>query len=76
MKKKVSVNQDLCISCSTCWVLDPNHFAQGDDGKAKVKNGPDDNNLATSKIVDDGADADDAAASCPVGAITIEEEEE
>ncbi len=74
MAKKVKVNQDLCIACSTCWVLDSAHFAQGADGKAKVKNGNDDTDLQVEKVVTDDAGVSDAIASCPVGAITEEEE--
>lgn len=74
MAKKVKVSQDLCIACSTCWVIDPAHFAQGSDGKAKVKNGNNDTDLQIEKVVTDDTGIGDAIASCPVGAITEEEE--
>ena len=72
MKKKIKVNQDLCIACSTCWALDPAHFGAGDDGKALVKNGESDTELAKEKVVDTCGACEDAKASCPVGAITTE----
>ena len=75
MKKRISVNQNLCIACSTCWVLDPNHFAQGSDGKAKIRDGQNDNDLQLVKTVTDDTGASDAAVSCPVGAIMIEDME-
>lgn len=74
MAKKVKVDQDLCISCSTCWVLDADHFIQGDDGKAKVIDGQDDENPEVEKVVKSDDGLEDAAASCPVGAISVEDE--
>ena len=75
MKKRISVSQSPCISCSTCWILDPNHFAQGNDGKALVRDGQDDSDLQSMKIVTDDTGVADATASCPVGAITVEDVE-
>jgi len=72
MAKKVKVNQDLCISCSTCWVLDSAHFGQGTDGKAKVKNGTDDLDLQVEKEISEEGTLESAVSSCPVGAITVE----
>ncbi|MDO5330376.1 MAG: ferredoxin [Bacillota bacterium] len=54
MPKKV--NKDLCIGCGACVGLCPAVFSFDDEGKAEAA------------PVEDGA-ADDAQASCPVGAI-------
>ena len=64
MAKKVQVSQDLCIGCGLCNSLVPSVFEMGDDGLAK----------ATVDVVADADDAavEDAAASCPVAAITVE----
>ena len=75
MAKTVKVNQDLCISCSTCWVLNPTNFAQGADGKAKVKKGSNDDALATEALIEEDGGVEDAKNSCPVGAISVSEEE-
>ncbi len=61
MAKKVTVDQSLCIGCGLCNSIVPDVFVIGDDGLAKA-------------VVDttDNADVDDAAGSCPVGAIVVE----
>lgn len=66
MAKKATVNKDTCIGCGLCTGVAPDIFAIGDDGKSDV-------------ILDGGevpaeleAAADDAAAQCPVQAITVE----
>ncbi len=59
--KKVSVDQGLCIGCGLCNSIAPAVFEIGDDGLAK----------AIVDVTDDSA-ADEAAASCPVTAITVE----
>ncbi|MGE5483780.1 MAG: ferredoxin [Ignavibacteriales bacterium] len=56
------VDKDLCISCGLCPEICPGVFEIGDSEKARVK---------------DDADysagcAQEAADSCPVGAITVE----
>lgn len=54
MPKKV--NKDLCIGCGMCVGVAPDTFSFDDDGKAVAAD------------VEDAA-ADEAMASCPVGAI-------
>jgi ferredoxin len=58
---KPKVNEDLCIGCGTCESLCPNAFKM-EDGKSVVK-------------VEECGDCNcqEAADSCPVNAITIEE---
>lgn len=66
-KFKVVVDQDKCIGCNTCPLIDPEVFEM-DTGtyKAKVKRQPD--------SISDSVNT--AVISCPVGAISIVEEKE
>lgn len=65
MAKKVILDQNKCIGCNTCPLLDPDVFEMDTTiYKAKVKAQPATITPATQTAVD----------SCPVGAITIEEE--
>ena len=57
---KVRVNKDLCVGCGLCTSMAPSVFEFDDDGKAKAV------------VEDAGAEAQDAAASCPVQAIEVE----
>ena len=55
----VKVNQEKCIGCSMCAGMCPETFVMGASGKAEVIN-------------DETTDgAKNAAANCPVGAITV-----
>ncbi|MFW5918752.1 MAG: ferredoxin [Halanaeroarchaeum sp.] len=63
----VEVDQDTCISDQVCAATSPDVFEMGDDGKAYVVDG-------MSEV--EGADLDmarEAAAACPVDAITIDD---
>lgn len=63
MSKKVVVNQETCIGCNTCPLIDPETFELDTSTyKAKVKKQPE-------NITDNVKSAVD---SCPVGAISIE----
>lgn len=57
----IKVDKDLCIGCGTCVALCPNTFQLDANGKSEVTN------------QDDKECAKNAAASCPVQAITVEE---
>ncbi|HNV05436.1 MAG TPA: ferredoxin [Petrotogaceae bacterium] len=59
---KVFVDKDACIGCGVCENLCPDVFKVGDDGKAEA--------IAPQT---DAPCAKDAADSCPVQAISIEE---
>lgn len=61
MAKKVTVNKDACVGCGACTAIAPDVLTIGDDGIAEP-------------IVAETDDAavEDAAASCPVGAIELE----
>lgn len=58
---KVRVNKDACIGCGLCASL-CEAFGIGDDGLAEVVN--------EAAAAEDAVN--DAAASCPVGAIEVE----
>lgn len=63
--KKVIVNQDTCIGCNTCTLIDPDTFELDQNTfKAQVKKQPDTIGQATQTAKD----------ACPVGAISIIEE--
>lgn len=64
MTKNIKINQDSCIGCNTCAALNPDIFELDSTiYKAKVKQQPAE---ITNAIID-------TVASCPVSAITIEE---
>jgi len=65
MSKKVIINQDTCIGCNTCPLIDPDTFElNATTFKAVVKKQP---AAITDKITS-------AVSSCPVNAISIIEE--
>jgi len=61
---KIKVDQDKCIGCNTCPLIDPETFELDQNiYKAKVKKQPETITEATKSAVE----------SCPVQAISIEE---
>jgi ferredoxin len=65
--KDLKVNKELCIGCGLCASICKEVFKLDKDGKSGVVEGVD---------YDKHADhIDQAAASCPVAAITFKEEE-
>lgn len=56
---KINLDRSLCIGCGVCNAIAPEVFSIGDDGLAIL-------------LVSEADGAEDAAASCPVGAITVE----
>lgn len=60
---KIIVDQDKCIGCNTCPLLNPNVFEMDTTSyKAKVKSQPKSIDEATQSAID----------SCPVQAISVE----
>lgn len=57
-KKKVRIDQSLCIGCGCCAGTYPDDFKIGDNGLAE----------AVTEVAEE-----DAASICPVGAISVEE---
>ena len=61
---KINLDQNKCIGCNTCPMMDPEHFEMDTTiYKAKIKNQP--------KSITD--EIKSAIEACPVGAITIVE---
>lgn len=56
----VKVDQSKCIGCGLCVSLCPDVFELDDEGKSRVKNPEGECNL------------EEAANSCPVGAISLD----
>lgn len=61
---RVKVDRAKCIGCGTCVVIAPKTFELDKEGKSVVKN----SNFETDK-----ENIQNAADSCPAGAILIEE---
>jgi ferredoxin len=60
---KINLDQNKCIGCNTCPMMDPEHFEMDNTiYKAKIKTQPE-------EITDT---IKSAVEACPVGAITIE----
>jgi ferredoxin len=71
LKYQIEVNREGCISCSTCYGLDPTHFESTEDGRSKVVGGTV-NGKSVGTINDEKiAEAQAAADSCPVSVITV-----
>lgn len=66
--KIATINRDICIGCGMCTAIADAVFELADDGLAQVKlpNGE----LLTDEDIEN---AEQAADSCPCGAITIED---
>ena len=63
MAKKVTVNKDMCVGCGACTAICGDVFTLGDDGLAEAVAEATEETLAA---------VEDAAASCPVGAIELD----
>ena len=71
---KARVKKDTCIGCGACTVIANNIFEIGDDGLAETIAPYIDEELKEKEITDsDKDDVIDAAESCPVGAIEVNE---
>lgn len=71
-KHKVKHDRDNCIGCSACAMICSNFWSMGDDGKANLKD------AENNELEIDEADFDcnkEAADSCPVNVIHIEDTE-
>jgi ferredoxin len=62
--KKIKIDKNKCIGCGTCAALAPEVFELDENNKARVKN-PKGSDEETIRL---------AVDSCPVQAISIEEE--
>ena len=65
--EKLEINKAKCLGCGMCVGINSDVFEFDDDGLAKVNN---------ENITEENKESvDDAINSCPVGAISKEEEE-
>jgi ferredoxin len=65
-KKTITLDQDKCIGCNTCPIIDPDTFElDSETYKAKIKKQPE----------TIGEKQENAVLGCPVGAIAIVETE-
>ncbi len=72
---KARVKKDTCIGCGACTVIANNIFDIGDDGLAEAIAPYTDDELKIKEIPEEEFDnVIDAAESCPVGAIEVDEE--
>ena len=63
--KEIKVLKDVCIGCGACVAIDDEHFEFDEDGKSNVISNE---NLDSEELAN-------AVESCPVSAISIEDEE-
>lgn len=70
---KCFVKKDTCIGCGACTAIASDVFQIGDDGLAETINPEDVENKVKEINNDVKDDVIDAAESCPVGAIEVEE---
>jgi ferredoxin len=72
VKYKIEVDLKTCVSTGACYVTDRLHFKSGKNQQSNVTGGQTDESKS-SNVFDDNqiADAQAAAKSCPVSAITV-----
>ncbi len=70
MKYTIEVDRDTCIACGVCYGTDPSHYESDSAGKSQVIGGTT-NGTSVGSFEDQKEDAQRAADSCPVTAITI-----
>jgi ferredoxin len=71
MRYSVKIDREACIACGLCYSMDPTHFEGDAAGKSQVLGGKT-NGRSTGSLDDDlKEDAQRAADSCPVAAITV-----
>jgi ferredoxin len=71
MRYKIEVNREGCISCGSCYAIDPDHFESDSEGKSQVIGGST-NGKSIGEFDDEKTvAAESAAESCPVSVITV-----
>ena len=74
MKGKIIQEKSKCIGCGTCVSICSKYFEMTEDGKAVIKGANyDDNEKGELEIEEMDACAKEAADSCPVQCIQVEE---
>ena len=70
---KIIQQRDKCIGCGTCVAVCPAFWHMGDDGKSTLKGAKDAGGGKFELEVEDAGCNKEAAASCPVQIIIVEE---
>ena len=69
---KIIHKKEECISCGACVSICPDHWEMGNDGKSHLKDSKQDGENFVKEVDEVGCNKD-AADSCPVHVIKIEE---
>ena len=72
MAVKIIHDRPVCIGCGACVAVCPDFWEMGDDGKSHLK-GAKQNGVTFAREVSQAGCNSDAAQSCPVNCIHIEE---
>jgi len=70
---KVVQQRDKCIGCGTCVAVCPDFWQMGSDGKSTLKGAKDTGANKFELETQDAGCNKEAASSCPVQVITVEE---
>jgi ferredoxin len=70
---KVIQQRDKCIGCGTCVAVCPDFWQMGDDGKSQLKGSKDAGEGKFELEAKEAGCNKEAASSCPVQIITVEE---
>ncbi len=68
--KKIIFERNKCIGCGTCCVICPSFWEMGDDGRAELVGGNENNGIVEREIEEESCNGD-AAQSCPVQCIHV-----
>lgn len=69
---KLKYDKDACQSNFVCTAVDPDHFKEGDDGKAELIDGKTEDGLYVLEVDEEGKSAAEQAANgCPMMAIEL-----
>lgn len=73
VKYKIVIDREGCIACTSCYMMDPEHYESDAEGKSQVIGGT--TNGTSEGTFDDEklSEAKTAADSCPVSVITVTE---
>ena len=70
---KIIHEKSKCIGCGACANICPDYFEMEEDGKSTLKGGQDKGEETYELEIEEGRCAKDAADSCPVQCIHIQE---
>jgi len=71
-KYELKYDKDACQSNFVCTAVDPEHFKEGEDGKAELIGGSSEDGLFVLEVDEDGKSAAEQAANgCPMMAIEL-----